>query len=223
MPVGDLVPCDGSANAADPVTQGQVQLDLHERHGQDCREDRSPPLSGLAPPAPRAAGNTYEIAVFSRDGHPTESNFQLTLSGFSTNMSHVRPHCGDGVTHRRRGVRLRRDGHALRAPLLRRHEQRRHRLRRLHDEVQVRAVLRRRHGQRRTEECDLGSAMNTATYGAMGCTPGCKKPALLRRRTRRRERGRAVRPGREQRHAHRCVGDILHDGTWEGQPPRRLQ
>ena len=26
------------------------------------------------------------------------------------------------------------------------------------------------------EECDLGTAKNTATYGADGCTPGCKKP-----------------------------------------------
>jgi hypothetical protein len=42
-------------------------------------------------------GSTYEIAVFSRDGHPTESNFQLTLSGFSTNISQCQPRCGDGV------------------------------------------------------------------------------------------------------------------------------
>jgi len=26
------------------------------------------------------------------------------------------------------------------------------------------------------EECDLGTAMNTASYGTNGCTPGCKKP-----------------------------------------------
>ena len=26
------------------------------------------------------------------------------------------------------------------------------------------------------EECDLGTAMNTSSYGSSGCTPGCKKP-----------------------------------------------
>ena len=29
-------------------------------------------------------GKTYEIAVFHADRHPTESNYQLTLTGFST-------------------------------------------------------------------------------------------------------------------------------------------
>ena len=43
------------------------------------------------------AGNTYEIAIFQRDGHPSESNFQLTLSGFSTNQSQCGASCGDGV------------------------------------------------------------------------------------------------------------------------------
>ncbi len=42
-------------------------------------------------------GNTYEIAVFGADRHPTESNYQLTLSGFSTNQSDCGPKCGDGV------------------------------------------------------------------------------------------------------------------------------
>ena len=42
-------------------------------------------------------GNTYEIAIFGADRHPTESNYQLTLSGFTTNESQCGPHCGDGV------------------------------------------------------------------------------------------------------------------------------
>jgi fibro-slime domain-containing protein len=41
-------------------------------------------------------GNTYEIAIFGADRHPTESNYQLTLSGFSTNQSECGPRCGDG-------------------------------------------------------------------------------------------------------------------------------
>jgi hypothetical protein len=42
-------------------------------------------------------GNTYEIAIFERDGHPSESNFQLTLSGFSTKSTSCKPACGNGV------------------------------------------------------------------------------------------------------------------------------
>jgi fibro-slime domain-containing protein len=45
-----------------------------------------------------AMGNIYEIAVFHADRHPRESNYQLTLSGFSTNNSVCQPRCGDGIT-----------------------------------------------------------------------------------------------------------------------------
>ena len=45
-----------------------------------------------------AAGNTYEIAIFGANRHPTESSYQLTLSGFKTNESQCTPLCGDGVT-----------------------------------------------------------------------------------------------------------------------------
>jgi fibro-slime domain-containing protein len=86
--VGDLVPCTG-ASAIEPVSK-QVFNATCPGGTCDCRV-RTVPL-GLV------AGNTYEIAVFSRDGHPTESNFQLTLSGFSTTQSDCLPHCGDGVT-----------------------------------------------------------------------------------------------------------------------------
>jgi fibro-slime domain-containing protein len=43
------------------------------------------------------AGKIYEIAVFHADRHPRESNYQLTLSGFSTSLSNCAPTCGDGV------------------------------------------------------------------------------------------------------------------------------
>ena len=43
------------------------------------------------------AGRIYEIAVFHADQHPRESNYQLTLSGFTTNRSDCTPRCGDGV------------------------------------------------------------------------------------------------------------------------------
>jgi fibro-slime domain-containing protein len=44
-----------------------------------------------------AAGSTYEIAVFHADQHPRESNYELTVSGFSTTRSVCQPKCGDGV------------------------------------------------------------------------------------------------------------------------------
>lgn len=43
------------------------------------------------------AGKTYEIVVFHADVHPRESNYQLTLFGFSTTKSICTPDCGDGV------------------------------------------------------------------------------------------------------------------------------
>jgi fibro-slime domain-containing protein len=42
-------------------------------------------------------GKTYEIAIFHADRHPRESNYQLTLQGFATNITSCLPTCGDGV------------------------------------------------------------------------------------------------------------------------------
>jgi fibro-slime domain-containing protein len=42
-------------------------------------------------------GKVYEIAIFGADRHPPESNYQLTLSGFTTTRSACQPKCGDGV------------------------------------------------------------------------------------------------------------------------------
>jgi hypothetical protein len=88
--VGDLIPCTGS----DPVTKVAFNSVgtgncLAGETNCDCRT-RTVPL-GLQ------TGGTYEIAIFSRDGHPSESNFQLTLSGFSTTQTQCGPHCGDAV------------------------------------------------------------------------------------------------------------------------------
>jgi fibro-slime domain-containing protein len=43
-------------------------------------------------------GKVYEIAIFGADRHPPESNYQLTLQGFTTKKSECVPTCGDGVT-----------------------------------------------------------------------------------------------------------------------------
>ncbi len=67
---------------------GQLALDLGAPHEE---------LRGTASVgAGLTAGNTYEIAVFHADRHPRESNYQLTLSGFSTTLSQCQPFCGDG-------------------------------------------------------------------------------------------------------------------------------
>ena len=42
-------------------------------------------------------GKVYEIAIFGADRHPPESNYQLTLQGFTTKRSNCSPRCGDGV------------------------------------------------------------------------------------------------------------------------------
>ncbi|MBN2573284.1 MAG: hypothetical protein JXP73_01845, partial [Deltaproteobacteria bacterium] len=43
-------------------------------------------------------GRVYEIAIFGADRHPPESNYQLTLQGFTTKKSNCLPRCGDGIT-----------------------------------------------------------------------------------------------------------------------------
>ncbi|HEY5284359.1 MAG TPA: DUF4215 domain-containing protein, partial [Polyangia bacterium] len=43
------------------------------------------------------SGKVYEIAIFGADRHPPESNYQLTLSGYTTQRSDCSPRCGDGV------------------------------------------------------------------------------------------------------------------------------
>jgi fibro-slime domain-containing protein len=97
--VGDIVPCDGSANAIDPVTKVKFNSTCKSGTTCDCRQRHlTAAQTGLTPPSgANAPANTYEIAVFTRDGHPTESNFQLTLSGFSTNVTQCGPTCGDGI------------------------------------------------------------------------------------------------------------------------------
>jgi cysteine-rich repeat protein len=42
-------------------------------------------------------GRVYEIAIFGADRHPPESNYELTLSGYTTKHSACQPRCGDGV------------------------------------------------------------------------------------------------------------------------------
>ncbi|HVV50029.1 MAG TPA: hypothetical protein VHO06_10255, partial [Polyangia bacterium] len=95
--VGDLIPCDGSAAAVDPVTKVAFNTQSTAAKPNNCDSATCDCRVRTGLNLGLKAGNTYEIAIFSRDGHPTESNFQLTLSGFSTTQTQCGPHCGDGV------------------------------------------------------------------------------------------------------------------------------
>ncbi|HXU01329.1 MAG TPA: DUF4215 domain-containing protein, partial [Polyangia bacterium] len=122
------------------------------------------------------AGRTYEIAIFGADRHPSESNYQLTMTGLQTSRSNCSPQCGDGV---RTGAEQcdcgsttpssdpsckgkNNDGSyggcttsCTFAPYC------------------GDGVVDVANG----EQCDLGSKMNVATYGNMsGCAPGCRFP-----------------------------------------------
>jgi fibro-slime domain-containing protein len=107
------------------------------------------------------AGHTYEIAVFHADRHPRESNYQLTVSGFSTTKSSCEPHCGDGIATATEEC----DDGANN-----------------NDTLYGGCTTQCKFGpfcgdgvQNGDEECDLGRD-NTASYGVAGCTPGCTLP-----------------------------------------------
>ncbi|MBN1655182.1 MAG: DUF4215 domain-containing protein [Deltaproteobacteria bacterium] len=106
-------------------------------------------------------GNTYEIAIFHADHHPRDSNYQLTLTGFSRTVSECQPACGDGVIT----VGEECDDGALNADGV-------------YGACTTECVYGPFCGDGRTdapdEECDDGRD-NTAGYGSEGCTPGCKR------------------------------------------------
>ena len=148
---GAIIPC--TATAVNPYTLG-VSNATCPGGTCDCRT-RTLDL-GLK------AGSTYEIAVFHADQHPTESNYQLTLSGFSTTRSVCQPKCGDGV---KSGGEECDDGMMN------------------SDTTYGGCSTQCKFGpfcgdgmMNGPEECDLGRA-NGAPYGTMdGCTTACKHP-----------------------------------------------
>ena len=80
--VGDLVPCDGSTNAKDPVTKVAFNSTCANGTTCDCRQ-RTLTADQLG----LQKGNTYEIAIFGTNRMPAESALQVTLNGFTTKRS----------------------------------------------------------------------------------------------------------------------------------------
>jgi fibro-slime domain-containing protein len=111
-------------------------------------------------------GKTYEIAIFHADRHPRESNYQLTLTGFSRSNSRCTPECGNGIVTAGEEC----------------------------DDGPENADGKYDGCSKTTcswnsfcgdgvpdpeEECDLGREKNVSRYGEKsGCTPTCKRPAF---------------------------------------------
>jgi fibro-slime domain-containing protein len=124
------------------------------------------------------SGRTYEIAVFGANRHPIYSDYEISLSGFSTNRSSCVPRCGDGAQTGSEqcdcGDRAANASTDVSCAG------------RLNDGSYGGCTAQCRFGPycgdgtvdpAALEECDLGTRGNNATYGmTTGCAPGCRYP-----------------------------------------------
>ncbi len=74
---------------------GHLALDLGATHQR--LEDSVVISAAMAATYGMTPDNIYEIVVFHADRHPRDSNYQLSLSGFETELSDCNPTCGDAV------------------------------------------------------------------------------------------------------------------------------
>jgi fibro-slime domain-containing protein len=172
----NILPCTGGA---DPYTGVAFNLQTgNDGNGHsnctnatcDCR-NRTVDL-GLA------MNRTFEIAVFGADRHPTESNYQLTLSGFQTKKSNCMPACGDGAQTGAEECDCGRDAASMsKDPSCGG---------KINDGTYGGCTTECKYGPycgdgtldaAAGEECDNGSRANNMTNGNKdGCAPGCKYP-----------------------------------------------
>ena len=109
MPLPGQVRVTGNPGDAQ-VTEGGCLDPAGNITGTTAGSKACVPATGTAPgaatpddfrvrlvPLGLTTGRVYEIAIFGADRHPPESNFQLTLNGYTNKRSVCVPRCGDGV------------------------------------------------------------------------------------------------------------------------------
>jgi hypothetical protein len=113
-------------------------------------------------------GKLYEIVIFGADRHPPESNYQLTLQGFTTNKSECGPRCGDGIVSA--GEECDDGDDKSKTP----HND---------DSAYGGCTTQSKFGpfcgdgiKNGTEQCDLGKKNGDTSLKTEGCTVGCTQP-----------------------------------------------
>lgn len=87
---------DGTANGASSDSNCSVQSQLTLPDAAGCY-DATEQADNVDDRFGLVKGRVYEIVFFHAERHTTESNFQLTLSGFLAPRSYCRSTCGDGI------------------------------------------------------------------------------------------------------------------------------